>query len=366
MAGARHGGAEAFFERMTLALHGAGETVLPVIRRDPERAVRLRTGGLEPVELGFGGPLDLLTGPRLRAALARFRPDVTVAWMNRAARFAPHGGWTLVGRLGGYYDLKYYRRCDHLAGNTRDIVRWIAAQGWPAERVHHLPNFVADLRGAAPAALPGRRRLLAMGRLHANKNFDGLVRALALLPRDVHLSLAGEGPERAALERLAGELGVAGRVAFLGWRGDVGALLAACEVFVCPSRHEPLGNVVLEAWSAGRPIVAAAAQGPSELIEHGTTGLLAPIGDDAALAGAIATVLADPDRAAALAAAGRAEFERAHAEPSVVARWREFLRAVAPVAGPVPQAVVAEAGSGRGRPVPQASQGEAGSGRGHE
>ena len=332
MAGARHGGAEGFYERLCVALQAAGEEVLPVIRRDADRAARLRAGGLAPVELGFGGALDLLTGPRLRAALHAFAPAVTVAWMNRAARFTPKGPWTLVGRLGGYYDLKYYRRCDHLVGNTRDIVRWIAGQGWPAARAHYLPNFVDDLAGAAPATLPapaGATRLLAMGRLHRNKGFDIALRALALLP-GAHLSIAGEGPERAALQALARELGVADRVAFLGWRSDIGALLAGCDVFVCSSRHEPLGNIVLEAWSASRPVVAAAAQGPRELIEEGETGLLVPNEDPEALARGIRALLDDPQRAARIAQAGRAAYARDFTEAAVVARWRDFLAAVAP------------------------------------
>jgi glycosyltransferase involved in cell wall biosynthesis len=179
----------------------------------------------------------------------------------------------------------------------------------------------------------GAPRLLALGRLHVNKGFDVLLRAMALLP-GAHLSLAGEGPERGALERLARELGIAGRVAFLGWRQDTGALLNACEIFVCPSRHEPLGNVVLEAWSAARPVVAAAVHGPVELIREGETGLLVPKEDPAALAAAIGGLLADPGRAGRLAAAGRAEFERTHAEKPVLARWHEFLRAVAPAGAP--------------------------------
>ena len=150
MAGARHGGAELFFERLCSALARAGETVLPVIRRDAGRAARLREAGLAPIQLGFGGALDLATGVQLRAVLRRFRPQVTVAWMNRAARFAPSGLPVLVGRLGGYYDLANYRRCDHLVGNTRGIVEWIVSQGIEPSRVHHLPNFCPDLRGAVP------------------------------------------------------------------------------------------------------------------------------------------------------------------------------------------------------------------------
>src|SRR5271157_4665076 len=132
MAGSPAGGAELFFERLTVALAASGETILPVIRRNAARAARLAAGGLKPMQLGFGGPLDLLTGPLLRAALRRFAPRVVVAWMNRAAHFTPRGHWVLAGRLGGYYDLAYYKNCDHLIGNTRGIVQWIAGQGWPA------------------------------------------------------------------------------------------------------------------------------------------------------------------------------------------------------------------------------------------
>ncbi len=121
--------------------------------------------------------------------------------MNRAARLAPRGDWVLAGRLGGYYDLRYYRRCDHLVGNTRGLVRWIVAQGWPASRAHYLPNFAADLAGAVPERLGmplDRPLVLALGRLHRNKAFDVLIRALPRLP-GVHAVIAGEGPERPAL-----------------------------------------------------------------------------------------------------------------------------------------------------------------------
>src|SRR5439155_10941097 len=108
MAGSPAGGAELFFERLTIALATAGETVLPVIRRNAARAKLLSGAGLAAVQLGFGGPFDLPTRVRLRMALRRFAPRVVVAWMNRAASFTPRGDWVLAGRLGGYYDLAYY------------------------------------------------------------------------------------------------------------------------------------------------------------------------------------------------------------------------------------------------------------------
>jgi glycosyltransferase involved in cell wall biosynthesis len=304
-----------------------------VIRRDPARARRLAANGLAPVELGFGGPLDLLTGPRLARALAGFAPRVVVAWMGRAAGFARRGPWVLVGRLGGFYDLRRFRRCEHLVANTHGLVDWIRSQGWPARRVHHLPNFVPDMAGApalprAALGVPeGAKLVLALGRLHRNKGFDVLIRALARLP-DTHALIAGEGPERAALEALARAEGVAARVHMPGWREDTAGLLAACDALACPSRQEPLGNVVIEGWSARVPVVAAAAQGPAELIAPGRDGLLVPREDAEALAGALGAVLRDPASGQALVLAGRARFEAEFAEAPVLARWRDFLATV--------------------------------------
>jgi glycosyltransferase involved in cell wall biosynthesis len=255
-----------------------------------------------------------------------------MAWMQRAARFTPQGPWVLVGRFGGYYDVKYFRHCDHLVANTHDLVRMITAAPWPPARVHYLPNFVEDFAGSAPADVPAASsvpRLLAMGRLHPNKGFDVLLRAIALLPRG-HVYLAGAGPEEAALRALAAELGITARVSFLGWRRDIGALLAAADIFVCSSRQEPLGNIVLEAWSAAKPVIAAAAQGPSELISDGKDGVLVPREDAVALAAAIAELSENPDRAAALASAGRAHFAATFAEAPVIAHWRRLLADLQP------------------------------------
>lgn len=328
MAGAAAGGAELFYERLSMAQHQAGDAVLAAMRVNARRAARLRQAGLDPLQLRFGGSLDLLTRPRLRRALRRFEPRVAIAWMNRAARLTPTGDWVLAGRLGGFYDLSYYRRCDHLVGNTRGIVEWVRAQGWPAARVHHLPNF-SDDHGAAPRTRPewlpaGAPLVLALGRLHRNKAFDVLIRAMCRVP-DAVLLIAGEGPERGALEELARREGVAARVRLPGWREDSGALLAAADLLVCPSRHEPLGNVIIEAFSARLPVVAAASQGPVELITSGANGMLTPVDDVPALAAAIVSVLRDPALARRLAQAGRASYEAEFARAPVLARWHAFL-----------------------------------------
>jgi len=329
MAGAEHGGAELFFERLCCALHAAGECVLPIIRTNAERANILRNDGMKPQQLAFGSAIDVLTRLRLRHILRTFAPQVVVSWMNRASLHTPRGEWVHVGRLGGYYDLGYYKHCDHLVGNTRGIVRWLRDQGWPDERTHYLPNFVQDFSNSQKATdIPsGRPLLLALGRLHNDKGFDTLIHAMPRLPFAT-LLIAGEGPERHALQTLARREHVADRVHFLGWRKDPGRLLKAADVFVSSSRIEPLGNMIIEAWSAARPVVAMNAAGPRELIRHGSDGLLTPLEDHVALAFAITSLLDDPTRTAAMANAGRERFVTEYAIRPVVARWRNFLKSV--------------------------------------
>ena len=215
---------------------------------------------------------------------------------------------------------------DRLIGNTRGIVAWLRHQGWPVDRTSYLPNFVEDLHGHPPATdlADGRPWILALGRLHRDKAFDILIPAMRSVP-GARLAIAGEGPERASLERLARRAGVADRVRFLGWRTDVGALLGAARLFVSSSRVEPLGNMVLEAWSAGCPVIAAAADGPAELIEQEVTGLLCPREDPGALGAAMAALLGDGVRAARLAAAGRLRFQTDFARQPVLAVWQTAL-----------------------------------------
>jgi glycosyltransferase involved in cell wall biosynthesis len=332
MAGAEHGGAEGFFCRLVPALSRAGVDQRAVIRINPRRASALSAAGVDTVQMPFGGLLDFTTRRRLEHEIGRFRPAIVMSWMNRATLSCPRGRFIHVGRLGGYYDLKYYRRCDHLIANTRDIVRYLVESGIAADRVHYVPNFVAETPAeAAPrdafATPDDARVVLAMGRLHPNKAFDVLLDALAEVP-DAILWLAGEGPERPRLEQQARGLGLASRIRFLGWREDVSALLRAVDLFVCPSRHEPLGNVVLEAWAQGVPVVAAASQGPGSLIRHRHDGLLVVPDDALALAEAMREVLSAPDFAAALGRQGRAAYEAEFTEAKVVGHFVDLFERI--------------------------------------
>lgn len=329
MAGAEFGGAEAFFVRLAIGLHRAGLDQKIVIRENPARAKLLRDAGIEPVELKFGGRFDLSTPRALKREINSYKPDVVLTWMNRASVMCPKGDFVHVARQGGYYDLKYYQNCDHLIGNTRDIVEYLVEHGWPKEKAHYLPNFVSAEHGEpldrgkyyTPKGVP---LIVSMGRLHENKAFDTLLRALARVP-NAYLWLAGEGPLKGELMKLAEELAIKPRVRFLGWRDDTENILASGDLFVCPSRHEPLGNVVIEAWAQGLPVVAADSMGPGTLIENGETGILVPVDDEILMGRAIRGVLDDDNLAERIARQGHDAYRRNFTEEKVVQQYLDFF-----------------------------------------
>jgi len=324
------GGAETYFVDLVRALHRAGVEEACAIRGHAGRERALAEAGVLARTFGFGGPLDLLTRLRVAAFASRTGARVAVAWMNRAAGHTPAGRWKRVGRLGGYYSLKYYRGFDQLVGNTRDIVDWVIAQGWPAERVRYIPNYAPAAEEVTPVSRAsldtpeGAPLLLGMGRLHDAKAHDVSLKALALMP-DAFLWIAGDGPLESQLKTLATAMGVADRVRFLGWRTDAAALYRAADVCLFPSRFEPLGNVVIQAWAQGLPVVAAASQGPAALIRDGEDGLLVPIDDAEALAGRARALLADPMLRIRLIQNGHARVEGEFSEAAVVAQWRALF-----------------------------------------
>jgi glycosyltransferase involved in cell wall biosynthesis len=333
MAGGQMGGAEEFFMRLACGFQRAGFDQFCAVRPNEARNAVLAENHVPFAELPFGGRLDFKTPFGLRRLLRQHKPRVVMAWMNRASRMVPAGDYVKVARLGGYYKLKNYRDCDYLVGNTPDIVDYLVRNGWPAQKAHYLPNFVDETVGHpidrtqfdTPENAP---LILGLGRLHPNKGFDTLIRALAQVP-DAYLWIAGEGALRHELQSLAEEEGVSARLRLLGWRRDVADLFATCDVFCASSRHEPLGNMVIEAWAHRRPVVAQASQGPVQLITQGESGLLSPLEDAGALAGDLREVINNPALGAKLAQKGRECFEADFTEDVVVGRYKSFFDEVA-------------------------------------
>ena len=118
---AGEGGAETYFLDLVAALAGDGVRQAAAIRANPNREAALSRLGVPTGIFRFGGPIDLLTKPKLNGFAQKHDVKLALAWMNRAARHTPKGPWARVGRLGGYYNLKYYKGFDELVANTEDI-----------------------------------------------------------------------------------------------------------------------------------------------------------------------------------------------------------------------------------------------------
>jgi len=216
LAGASVGGAETFFVSLTCALAKTGLNVRSVLKSNQDREAGLAGQGIAYDTAPFGSFFDFSTGGVLRRAIEGFGPDVVLAFAGRAASFLPSRGPVRIGRLGGYYNLRNFRRCEYLVCNAPDLVRYVTEGGWSSERVSLIPNFPALTDGpkldrgefATPDNVP---LALALGRLHRNKGLDILIRAAASIP-GLFVWIAGEGPERDNLQRLTQDLSLSDRV----------------------------------------------------------------------------------------------------------------------------------------------------------
>ncbi|MET0190600.1 MAG: glycosyltransferase family 4 protein [Pseudonocardia sediminis] len=196
----------------------------------------------------------------------------------------------------------------------------------PGARLVHIDNGL-ELGPPQPPRRPVRR-LLVVGLLLARKGIGDLLAALArpgTMPADAHLTIAGDGPERAAIA--ASAAGFGGRVEMLGFRSDVPELMRAADAVVVPSRMEQQPLVVIEAMAAGKPVVATDTGDVATMLDD--PRLLAVPGDVDSLAAALRRLFDDPDPAAT----GRALAQRAAARYSAATAARAHLDLYAALTG---------------------------------
>jgi glycosyltransferase involved in cell wall biosynthesis len=174
----------------------------------------------------------------------------------------------------------------------------------------------ASLRGMLTGGTE-RPIVFTPARLHPQKGHVFLLEA-AVHVSDALFVLAGDGPDRGALEAQAKKLGIEDRVCFLGQRQDIPQLLAACDLFVLPSLFEGLPLSVLEAMAAGKPVIATDIGGTNEAVVHRETGLLVPPGNPVELAAAIRDLLTNRSLAACLAEAGRRRVQQKFSSEAMV------------------------------------------------
>ncbi len=334
------GGAERLFVDLCLALADRGCRVQAVCQPSFQgRDLLLGNGRLEIAEVRVRGNWDLFASRRMQTLIESFAPDVIHSHLARGAlhagRCAQALAIPLAANLHNYIDLKYYRQVDLFLPGTADQAAYLEGLGVDPSRLRVIPHFTRLAAASAPRA--DGRTFVSYGRMVPKKGFDLLLRAFARLHAQdatARLLLGGDGPERAALESLAGRLGIIEAVEFAGWIDDAGAFLDRGDVFVLPSHDEPFGIVVLEAMARGKAIIASRTAGPIEVLDE-TTACLFGIGDEAALTSAMAALSADRERRLALARCALARFVAHYSEQAVLPQFLAGYQTLvdAPAAG---------------------------------
>jgi glycosyltransferase involved in cell wall biosynthesis len=337
---------------------------LPRDRFRVEVATLTRLGPLEGELHSAGIPVTAI-GKRLKfdpfalARLTRFlksrKFDVVQTWIFAANTYGRVGarlaGVPVVvvtemaadlwkGRYEQFVDRRLAPWCDRLVGNSNAVVDFYRKLGLTDDRLAMIYSGTDDEPPACdPRALrsefgfaPEAPLVLFVGRLAEQKRVHDLLKALDLLQhvqQDLRSLIVGEGPLRDYLEDTAHAYDLDGRLRFLGHRDDVPRLMAAADVVVLPSAYEGLPNVVLEAMRFGKPVVATAAPGTTEVVVDGETGVLVPVGNVMLLARAIRDVVRDPAQAARMGEAGRARAKSLFRVDTMVEKFAELYETLA-------------------------------------
>lgn len=312
-----------------LALLAAG---LPRPEFDVHVCVLTHTGPLEEtlrqaeVPLSFINKrfkLDPFAYYRLKAEIRRLQPDIVHTWLFAANSYGRQAalacgvkhvlaGERCVDPWKGAVQLMIDRRLaqytERIITNSSGVVEFYVEKGLPREKFVVIPNGIAPLHPPTPDAaaraallaelhLPAEARLIcAVGRLWPQKRLKDLIWATDLVKcvrSDVHLLIVGDGPQRERLEKFRQQCEIVDQVHFLGERSDVPRLLPFCDCLWLASGYEGQSNAIMEAMSAGLPVVASDIAGNRDLVVEDQTGYLVALGDRAAFAQKTLALLAD-------------------------------------------------------------------------
>ncbi len=274
---------------------------------------------------------------RLRAINTRFRPDIVLAHGNRPTGIAllPFLG-TARKTVQVVHNFRHKPQVDRLraAIAVSRSVHDDLKTAHPLLPVFEVLNFAPlDVRPMKPRP-GGAAKVGTLGRLHENKGIDVMLRAFARLRGTgvaARLTIAGDGPERRALEALAADLSLGDAVEFIGWVSPAADYLATLDLFALPSRVEPFGLVVAESMAAGVPVIASDIDGPREILKGGDLGRLVAPDDDAALAEAIGLATGDWDGTLGRAAAAQAHALDHFSLEAGTTRLKTVLEQIVPI-----------------------------------
>ncbi|MBN7805996.1 glycosyltransferase [Agrobacterium rosae] len=328
----KDGGAEKFFVHLVgaLARRGVEQTAVMRWNRRWREDVEVHA---KVIQSNFRNlSIDRILLPMKVLSIAkRDKADAIISWSTRGARLMPdYKGGIKLSRLGDYpTHLGYFKNTDILVCNTPGIGDHVRKLGW-TRGVEVISNFtdtttVAPVSRASVNTPEGVPLVVTMGRFVKRKRFHLLIEAVAAVP-DAYLWIVGDGEEREALEAVTREHKMEERVRFLGWQKDTRPYVAAADIFVMPSSHEPLGNVIFEAWAQNRAVISSRSEGPSWFMRDGENGLLVDIDDVAGYTRAINQLIADPALAARLGENGRATLVGQFSEEAVANAYIDLFK----------------------------------------
>ncbi len=246
--------------------------------------------------------------------------------------YAPGLASRLKRRLRHFVERMLARAHRRIVTVSDAIQKYVRAEvGIPAARLLTIHNGVSDAQHTSRPYRSGMPAVfITVGRLVAVKNYAMLLRAFADVVR-LHpvsrLVVVGDGPERSALEALTDELGISGRVEFLGFRQDVQLLLQEADIFVLSSRYEGISIALLEAMRAGLPAIATRVGGMAEVLVDGETGILVPGDHQEAMAQAMITLAQSPAERRRLGDQGYARMRDSFSMSVMVERYLSVYRA---------------------------------------
>ncbi|MBW2022724.1 MAG: glycosyltransferase [Deltaproteobacteria bacterium] len=341
------GGAERFLARLVHALMDKGQRAA-VVCRPNSRIQDILDPSIKRFYVAMRNGWDLISLTAIRRLIIQQSPAIVQTYMGRATRLTsvPKKCKSIhVARLGGFYKVRgYYRHADAWVGNTKAICDYLLKSGMDSERVFHIGNFVEPPALTPTQALEEIRGrysipsdaviIFSLGRFVEKKGFQDLLGAFEKVPsevfgRPVFLVIAGDGPMQPQLEKTSRELGFRDRIRWVGWQNRPEPFYDLADIFVCASREEPLGNVVLEAWAHKLPVIATRTPGPLELITEGQNGFLVPIAEPLALAKAISGLLQEKEVAwQELGAKGFETLNSRHSKEAVVEAYLNMYKRV--------------------------------------
>lgn len=276
------------------------------------------------------GSKDPFARRSIQRQVQKHQPDVCVTHGRRAAYFAQNNSICPTVAVSHSFNIKSLQETDGLIAINNAMKKHASDQGYPAKRIQIAENFLSihTLPSYQHRTTNSSIRIGAMARLIHRKGIDTFIRALGALRKqnfDFKAIIAGAGEELETLKKLSDDLGLASYVEFKGWMA-ADDFYKSIDIFCIPSRTEPFGLVILEAWAQRLPVVATMAAGPSELITDQSNGVLVPVDDSKVLAEKFVKIINDKGLRNVLSESGYSTVSKNYLLPAGAKRIERAIR----------------------------------------